>query len=109
MTLNGLNARRRRGLGFVTIIDMGIVGMRDLENLPYAFGAKVDVWRRAAQVGDGMVVGIGDRVDVPVGIITKLCRMPLKIGVTEQELLRRRAAKTLWTYLRFAVVPSDQL
>src|SRR5579884_2707013 len=104
MTLNG-----RRGFGFVTIIDLGIVGMRDLENLPYAFRAEGCVWRRAAQVGGGMVVGIGDRVDIPVGIVTKLRGMPLKIGVTEQELLRHRAVKTLWTYLRFAVVRSDQL
>src|SRR5581483_11485231 len=68
----------------ILVLDVGAIWVGNLGNLTDPVW-----WRIAAQVGSGMVVGIGDSVDIPVGVVTKLRGMPLEIGVTEQHLLRR--------------------
>jgi hypothetical protein len=45
-----------------------------------------------------VIVSIRDRIDIPIGIITQLCTVVLKVGIALEELPRSRAVNA-WTFL----------
>src|SRR5437870_3781831 len=81
----------------IAVINVLRIGVRDFQNLPNPFWARVGIWWRTALVRGGVEIGILDRSDIPSGgVVIQIRRVPVEISIALQELLRRRAANA-WT------------
>ena len=79
----------------IPVVDVRPARIRDRENLPNALRPRGSIWRRAAVVVRGALVGIPNRIDIPIGVITQMRAVPSKIGIVRQELLRAGPLKPI--------------
>src|SRR5207247_9140076 len=87
--------------GFVSVVDVCAVRMRNCENLPNPRWVSARRW--PAGVVCGVTIRVSNSINIPVAIIMEPSALPPEIGVAMEELLRCGPKEYIWTRLRLAI------
>src|SRR5437870_5989241 len=87
----------------VGVADGGTVRMSDLLDFTNAIRR-----RRTAKISGGVIIRVGEGIDEPIGIVTQVSGVSLKIGVIEEKL-RGSGTGDVWTGAALVIVKVTQV